>query len=296
MTTTATTATSVPASVASLDNYSALAPQVHFNGVATLFKTLAALPADCDGLEVGNVSTKAFQDIDAERDRRHRRLRLMFLPNTGCAIITIPTLHHERAHMGLYAQNHFGAATLPTSGGNAGSGEGDSGGGPLIRGDGSQVPWPTFVIESGVTQSLSSLRVKARWWFEASAYRVKVIVLVKVIRTTHVVHIEKWTTAAGPDPRRGATVTRASHGAHLVPTMEQLVVVRWAGSLPLPQVPRLDRSHSDFQVEGAPLVLHFEELMDREPVAGTPEQDVLISEWYLQIVAQEIWTSDRGTA
>ncbi|CAK7212919.1 hypothetical protein SCUCBS95973_001623 [Sporothrix curviconia] len=304
-TTTAATAVASPAPVASLDSYSALVPQVRFSGVAALFETLAALPAVCDGLVVGGVSAKAFQAIAAERDRRGRRLRLMFLPSTGCAIITIPTAPHERAHVTLYVQvaravedmvpvgewEAFGATTMPMSGMSAaGQGEGDSGGGPRIRGDGSEVPWPTIVIEAGTTQTLSSLRVKARWWFEASAYKVKVMVLVKVIRATHVLHIEKWTAAAATTPRRGATTTRASHMAQAVPTMEQLVIVRWAGALPLPQVRRLDRTFSDFQVEGAPLVLHFHELMDRAPVAGTSEQDVLISERDLQVVARQVWS------
>ena len=299
-------ASTASSSVALNDAPAGLVPDTLFDGVDALFDQLAALPADCDSLVIGKVSIKSFRAIEAERDRRRRHYRLTFLPDIASVIVSIPTGGHERAHLSLFQlvieairdmglQRQWvgsGAETLAALGGvsAAGQGEGDSTGGPRRQHDGSLRVWPTLVIEAGATQTLPSLRTKARWWFAASDYAMKVVVLVKIVAATSSIEIEKW-IAAGPGPQRqGATATRASRVAtarQLV--VDQRVLINWTGPAPLPQTPLAHRALQHFAVEGAPLVLRFQELMDRQPVVASGEHDVSIVAADLQDLAQRVW-------
>lgn len=275
------------------------APDVTFHTVDALFDHLAALPADCDRVVVGKVSVNAFHSIEAERDLRGRRYRFLFLPATKCLIVTVPTGRHEQAYkllsdyvtvsihaMGLEDQWVSFAAEKFTA--SRGSGEGDASGGPRFAHDGSVRAWPLLVIEAGATQSMQSLRGRARWWFAASDYAMKVVILVKLFSNNCSIHIEKWTAAAPGPQRAGATTTRA-HGAVRQPSLDHVVIINWTGPDPLPQTPVADRTLAHFDVEGAPLVLRFNELMDREPIAAAGEHDISIPEARLQRLAQRVW-------
>ncbi|CAK7241300.1 MAG: hypothetical protein STHCBS139747_002760 [Sporothrix thermara] len=282
-------ASTASSSVALNDAPAGLVPDTLFDGVDALFDQLAALPADCDSLVIGKVSIKSFRAIEAERDRRRRHYRLTFLPDIASVILVIEAIRD----MGLQRQwVGSGAETLAALGGvsAAGQGEGDSTGGPRRQHDGSLRVWPTLVIEAGATQTLPSLRTKARWWFAASDYAMKVVVLVKIVAATSSIEIEKW-IAAGPGPQRqGATATRASRVAtarQLV--VDQRVLINWTGPAPLPQTPLAHRALQHFAVEGAPLVLRFQELMDRQPVVASGEHDVSIVAADLQDLAQRVW-------
>ncbi len=48
------------------------------------------------------------------------------------------------------------------------------------------------------------------WWFWASQHRVKIVLIIKLDRSTHTVLIEKYTAEAISVPRPGATGTGSS--------------------------------------------------------------------------------------
>jgi hypothetical protein len=56
-------------------------------------------------------------------------------------------------------------------------------------------PWPTMVIESGITASLSKLQEDAKWWFHHSSGEVRIVLIVCVSLSTEKVRIEKWQLA-----------------------------------------------------------------------------------------------------
>ena len=277
-----------------------------FTGSSALFQQLKAVPrdSDMDCLVVGQVPAETYRALKAERDRCGYKYRLFFLPDVASLIVTIPTLRHERAHIQFYASvynalmhmgvrrdqwDQTGSADLYAQGGASGSGQGDSSGGPSTRRDQSDDDfWPTLVIEAGATQTLPSLRMKARWWFAASNFHMKVVVLVKLIVPTFTIQIEQWVAEVPGPQRHGATTTRASRAAKQ-PVLKQQLSIEWVGPSPLPQTPLSRRALSDFRVVGAPLVLRFEDLMDRPPVPAAGEHDVMISEAELQMAAKCAW-------
>ncbi|CAK7228872.1 hypothetical protein SCUCBS95973_007028 [Sporothrix curviconia] len=258
-----------------------------------------------DCLIVGHVSAARFRAIEIKRDRRNLRCRLFFLPDHGCAIITVPGGPHEQTHMQLYDLVRFqfyamgintewkstGATTFTAPGGG-GSGEGDSGAGPRGGNTHNGRRWPTLVIETGVSQSMASLRAKGRWWFAASGYHMKVVVLAKVVVGQSMITMEKWTAGHSQTNRPGATMTRAATRAGLValePVRRQQIDITWSGPRPVLETPAADRTAGLFTVVGAPLVLGFEELMLRAPVVAVGEHDIIITEANLQELASLVW-------
>ncbi|CAK7234941.1 hypothetical protein SCUCBS95973_009103 [Sporothrix curviconia] len=284
-------------------NSSTLVPDVLFSNVDALFQLLDAVAAgnQIDSLVVGNVSEQNFRAIEAERDGRGRHYRFLSLPDFTCTIITIPTGRHEEAHRGLYdiVSDAFRAMGLRNQWTNIGSetfnalrgasGEGDSPGGPRSRYRGGIQAWPTLVIEAGATKTMPSLRIKGMWWFTASDYHMKVVVLVKLFPAAYSIRIEKWVAPVQPGQQRhGATTTRASRAVRR-PVLDQQLLINWAGPASFPQTPINNRVLADFQVDGAPLILRFQELMEREPVTAAGECDILITEEELQDLAMHVW-------
>ncbi|EPE05346.1 dead deah box dna helicase [Ophiostoma piceae UAMH 11346] len=304
-TTEATTTTTAMVEVPEDELASSIVPDVMFTSSDALFWQLKAVlrNSDMDSLVVGQVSADTYRALKAKRDRHGYHYRFFFIPDVACIIVTCPTLHHERAHLEVYARvysalmrmgvedqwTHSGSAELDAQGGASGSGQGDSSGGPLSRRD--QVDddfWPTLVVEAGASQSLPSLRIKARWWFAASNFHMKVVVLVKLIAATFTIQIEQWVAEARGPQRHGATTTWAGRAAKQ-PVLEQQVSIDWVGLSPLNQTPFNRRALANFRVVGAPLVLRFEDLMERPPVPAAGEHDVVISEANLQMVAKCVW-------
>ncbi|CAK7226803.1 hypothetical protein SCUCBS95973_006322 [Sporothrix curviconia] len=257
------------------DPSAAVVPDALFRSVRALFKQLAALPADCDSLVVGNVSVESFRAIETARPAP---------PPLPAALFA-----GYRMHMGLDDQwVMFGAATLAALSGvsAAGQGEADSSGGPWLQHDGSVRAWPTLVIEAGVTQTLSSLRMRARWWFTASDYAMKA----GRAGESHLGYLldsNREVDCAGA----GAATPRcdASRAARRQLVLDQELLINWIGPVPLPQTPVAHRALEHFAVEGAPLVLRFQDLMDRQPIAATGEHDVSVPEAELQFLAHQVW-------
>ncbi|KIH86869.1 hypothetical protein SPBR_08591 [Sporothrix brasiliensis 5110] len=285
-----------------------------FTSVADVFKQLEraakAMPGQgrFDGLVFGNMSPANFDVLSNERDRRERHLRLFFLPDQEIAIVTVPSAPHEQAHsrlytlvdrqlfaMGLDPEWRGTQATRFSLPGGGGHGEGDSGGG-LRRGNRyNNQRWPALVIEAGVSQSMAALRAKGRWWLSASNFHMKVVVLVKTVIRRSLITIEKWTAEQhfGPESYRlGATTTRAATRAAAAPrepTRQQQMEISWSGPGHILDTQPNDRAAALFTVVGAPLVLRFEELFRRPPVASDGERDIEISEHDLKDLASRVW-------
>ncbi|ERT02416.1 hypothetical protein HMPREF1624_00714 [Sporothrix schenckii ATCC 58251] len=290
------------------DSQLSLTPDLAYTDAAAIFSLAERADRLVDCLVVGGVSAADFHEIEAERDRRGRRIRLFFLPDRACTIVTIPTGPHEQAHVELYyvvrdslkemglANEWQSVAAETFATGSRGSGEGDSGGGPLWRNDEGGIFWPTIVIEAGFSQSMASLCAKANWWFSVSHNHMKIVLLVKMsfTATESSIAVEKWTSTTRRTARPGATTTRSL--AHATPSaMEpgcrQRIDISWSGPSPIQQTPRHGRVATLFTVVGAPMVLGFEELMLRPPVAAHGEHDIVISAAHFQDLAFRVWLS-----
>ena len=56
-------------------------------------------------------------------------------------------------------------------------------------------PWPSFVIETGVFESLPRLRMDATWWFANSCGDVRIVLVVSINKATRQVVLERWQLA-----------------------------------------------------------------------------------------------------
>ncbi|CAK7232859.1 hypothetical protein SCUCBS95973_008400 [Sporothrix curviconia] len=275
-------------------------PDITFDSAAAVFDRLYHPGFTDDALVVGHVSPDDFQALEAERDARGRKCRFFFLREAEMVIVTIPTGPHEQLHisftinlnramsrMGVENEWEWMAAEM-YSASSGSAGEGDASGGPAsVR---TVIDWPTLVIESGYTQTIQSLRAKARWWFAASGHRIKVVLLVKMHLSQSSVQVEKWTEPA-PTGRPGATTTRRSvqtGQAAWQPVRRQVLEVLWTGATPIRAVPREDRANPAlYRVNGGPLTLGFAELFLRAPVGG--EHDFVLTDLELQHIAARAW-------
>ncbi|KAF8316268.1 hypothetical protein F5887DRAFT_906941, partial [Amanita rubescens] len=164
-----------------------------------------------DIIIINNVSLANFNRISSEREKRGLGFRLsLYTADSGRLIVTIPTVVHEALHlflkdtirsinsiMGvprgeLLSTRATTFTNLDDAGGVRSQGEGDSSLCPRVclRPNG----FPTVVIEAGYTKSWDSLRQKARWWFAASHFDVKIVILAKFDPSSRGgrITIEKW--------------------------------------------------------------------------------------------------------
>ncbi|EEU47948.1 uncharacterized protein NECHADRAFT_75043 [Fusarium vanettenii 77-13-4] len=180
---------------------------IQFTTVSKLFEEIYSDDAR-DALVVQNVSQQDYIDIDNERELRRRKFRLKrYYSERQILIVTIPTEAHELLYaplsghihaaviqMGLGSQWTAMGSTTWRDHRNGDEGEGDSSGGPRNR----QGPrWPTLIIESGYSQTLESLRRDMKWWFSASNYQVKIVLLVKLDPSSEEIIMETWQVAQG---------------------------------------------------------------------------------------------------
>jgi hypothetical protein len=162
--------------------------------------------------------------------------------------------------------------------------ESDSNGNPLWRleGDSKRKPnlfrgensFPTLVIEAGKSQRWTSLRSKARLWFDKSRGDVRIILLVKIIDNSNAIQIEKWV----PTPTHRRTSSRIGRGS--LGVCDQEITIR--------QTPGSNPYHAaSYTVAGGPLSLNFNELMLRPPRFG--ERDLIIDDAGLREYAARFW-------
>ena len=274
-------------------------PDMSFTTAESVFTRLEATSGDV--LTVSNVTVRALQDIDHEREVRGRKVRLFYFADHKMLIITIPTGPHEELHtnlekwylaevgrMGLISSWRRTAARRYSGlSSTSSSGEGDSGGQPLParRHKGA---WPTLIFESGYSQTLESLRMKMRFWFAQSDHEVKIVLLAKAFPGSREKRIlfEQW-QERGTAPRPGAMTTRAAR--MIKPICLQTISVVWALETPYDEASEDERNEAaSFNVTRGPLVLDFAYCFLREPV-GPQEHDFVISDWELQTCAVGVW-------
>lgn len=247
-----------------------------------------------------DVSSSQFTEIERERDtgrntgretgqkKRFRKFRFRrYSTNSQILIITIPTHLHEALHLGLYGRflrstteekwNDIGSATHRAKQGHPGGGssEGDSTGGPIPERD-DKGAWPTLVIESGHSESLSELRNDMRWWFSMSDHQVKIVLLAKYDDARSVIILEKWEEDAQTRP--GATTTRRfAISQVLVPTLRQSITI----------TQNTTTNPVSYNVTSGALILSFRLLFLREP--GLGEADFVFSVQDLERYAAHVW-------
>ncbi|KAF9251729.1 hypothetical protein DTO013E5_3844 [Penicillium roqueforti] len=128
--------------------------------------------------------------------------------------------------------------------------------------------WPTFVIETGVSESLPRLREDAKWWLAASSGDVRIVLVISIKRTS--VYFEKWQLAPSNAPRpltRAYIDTLRLQGPHIPPLFQQPATIQQAYSAHEVEV-------TPTGIEGTPMILPFAALYDRDP--GRGEVDVVL--------------------
>ncbi|CAG8890540.1 unnamed protein product [Penicillium egyptiacum] len=128
--------------------------------------------------------------------------------------------------------------------------------------------WPTFVIEAGVSESLSRLREDARGWFVISEGQVRIVIIISIKSTN--ITFERWQLAPSNAPR---PLTRAylsplcAQNPNIPPLTIQPITTQQPDSVQEVYV-------EPNRVVGAPLVIPFVAIHDRVP--GPGEHDILI--------------------
>jgi hypothetical protein len=130
--------------------------------------------------------------------------------------------------------------------------------------------WPTIVFESGVSESLSQLRVDAGWWLGKSRGAVEIVIIISIKRAPQTLQIEKW--ELGPSTGLLSPRQRPNNFNN-----------------PIPQVPTKMQEITIVQntVAGAPLALEFDKIFLRPAVP--PETDITFTAQELSTWAAAIW-------
>ncbi|KAH8812644.1 hypothetical protein F5884DRAFT_314392 [Xylogone sp. PMI_703] len=253
-----------------------------------------------DSFTITGVSPYEYNKIVRKRVPDTERYRVsLYIEQARLMIITIPTAAHEEIHKGLDDIIHREAIIMGlfseckavgstryqrTVGANQFTrGEGDSARKPASLRP-RPTDFPTIVIEAGYTQSLPSLRQKARWWFATSSHDVKVVILAKVDTTRDEMIIEQWREVVVP--RSGATMTRASAAAgNLTPQATQVVTITRNNGI--------GRNHpnvfqpASYTVHNAPPTINFQDIFLRNPVGG--QGNFIITAADLQTYTSGLW-------
>ncbi|KAK4143806.1 uncharacterized protein C8A04DRAFT_28593 [Dichotomopilus funicola] len=275
-----------PTSVGSKDDEDL--PTIPFTNVQDLFDVINSTTKDA--LTVTHVSPTHFADIERERDKRRHKFRFRrYNSDSQILFITIPTDVHEALHVGIYegyrdqlvrSGSERGWTTIASAtrrahhshpGGNGG--EGDSTGGPKPERH-TKGAWPTLVVEAGVSESLNELHDDMRWWFAASNYNVKIVLLAKFEHAHGTITLERWEEEAR-GTRPGATTTR--HLAAIEPVRRQIITI----------TQDLTTDPISYLVTSGALVLDFRLLFLRDP--GPGEGDVVLSVQQLEAYAGDVW-------
>lgn len=119
--------------------------------------------------------------------------------------------------------------------------------------------WPTLVVETGVSESRPRLLEDVKTWFNESRGLVRIVITIKILR--HSVELKKWQLlppgAPNPAPRQYVANLKTQPG--LMPALAQQAAANQ-------QIFALqDIVVTRNGVQGAPLIIPFFALMDRQP-------------------------------
>jgi hypothetical protein len=234
------------------------------------------------------VTTNNLLDIEHARESGEidRGVRMTHYVDWTILIVKVPTVEHEASHgifrdqfligetilMGLrWELISIGATTFKTP---RVSKEGDSALKPLsMRPRGAD--WPTIVLESGWSESLTRLRQDAHIWLENSRGDVKIVLLFSIGRTARTMIIEKWENRpvpANPPVPTNRPATRST--TRTIPTQIQAITI----------------DSDSNTVNGAPLTLEFEKIFLRQAVPPL-EHDFTFTAQDLSTFATIFWGS-----
>jgi hypothetical protein len=148
--------------------------------------------------------------------------------------------------------------------------------------------WPTLVIETGVSESLTQLRADAAKWFKDSSGDVR-IVLVIAIRNNRV-DIEKWQLApvGAPVPLTRPYITSlCNQRSNMPPLVPQRPAIQQPYCAQEIVITRPPAQGLPVTVTGAPLILPFHALYDRAP--GRRERDIIITSGGCNDITRRLW-------
>lgn len=253
------------------------------------------------------VTPEDFEDIHRERDAQQRTFQcFLYEPRRELLYVTVPIPPHKLMHTLLY--DKVTSLFTPPEGSNEwegvsstlysstaatraviGAGEGSAGGKPFkIRCHVND--WPTMMIEVGYSASVCDLRQKMEWWFEASNFEVKVVLLVCFDTSPmkgkefSFMSIEQWVrTPLMREPYGNESKPRP-------PILKTLNQITYTGP-PITAASQRYLLPSMFHVSGREIPLRFQHLMLRERAGKYGEDDVVISKQWLQLYGMKIWKS-----
>ena len=252
-----------------------------------------------DIIIINNVTLANYTQISSEREKRGLKFRLsLYMVDPGRLIVTIPTEVHEVLHrflndsissitiygMGMprWQLRSVGSAThtnLDDAGGVRSWGEGDSCLKPHVRPPNC---FPTVVIEVSYSQTWPSLRAKARWWFTASHFDVKIVILAKSDHHNGIIIIEKWRAVEAALQPGVRTQAQANAPAWQPACDQRIHITRIGNGNPT--------DPASYHVTD-PLCLKFEDVFLRQPV-GQLEGDIVIDIAELQAYAVTFWLAN----
>ncbi|KAI9163568.1 hypothetical protein HJFPF1_05185 [Paramyrothecium foliicola] len=244
-------------------------PVVRYTSNRQLYNLIDRIEGDYFTLT--DVSPADLQRIDRGRERR--RLRFRIRPyDSGTGVIHIALIRQPRQVLYLQLDQlirHEVYDSLPGAG--VGAGEADTSGCPVPARLGPGL-WPTLVIESGCSQPLLALQRDMRWWFSASNYQVKIVLLVKLNRTDNSISIERWQEELSR--RSGATMTQRN--PIVEPTLQQSITITQRAGNPV-----------SYNITGGALVLPFRLLFLRDP--SPQEGDLVVGIPKLRVFAERVF-------
>ncbi|KAL2753765.1 hypothetical protein ACRALDRAFT_1065025 [Sodiomyces alcalophilus JCM 7366] len=280
-------------------------PEFPYAGIKDLLEKLSNVEGDT--VTFRGVSDKDFNQIYSAREKLGRKFRLsLYTSESQLLLISIPTLKHERLHAQLNAHierlllkiqledelictGKTDYRQLDHAGNRKAQGEGDASRKPIsLRPE--EDDFPTLVIEAGYTQTWPSLRNKARWWFTASNFDVKIILLIKMSLQSPDIDIEKWKAEKSTRPGMTTRAMAAQAQPVLSPVCVQTIAITRAPGLSLNDPRRF--IPSSYRVTSGLLRLEFEDLFLRDPRPG--EGDLILGTTELQSFAASVWRSLPG--
>ena len=121
-------------------------------------------------------------------------------------------------------------------------------------------PWPTVVINSGCSGSLSRLRFEAHWWMTSSRGGVNAVIIIAIHSSHPQLVLEKWIPGRSTGHVSG---TRT----------QEITIIRGLDNV--------------FTTAGAPLIIAFEEMFLGKANCG--ESDIVVPVEVLERIASDTW-------
>ena len=128
------------------------------------------------------------------------------------------------------------------------------------------IPWPTCVIESGLSASLPRLREDVKWWFQRSNGEVRVVLVVIVNLLEDVTCVEKWQLKHPSRVNLGGVLPSESKN--------HPPVYRIPPDLQRPYIAQSATIMSDCVTGSFPIVLPYQTIFDRP---SKKKKDILLT-------------------